>query len=518
MADETTLRNRRRRSSPRDRDNKEAQQAIAEAVKPIARPYPAMDVMSQDQVEHVHAQSLALLRDVGLRFLSPVTWPILEQNGCQVDRDSGQVKFPPEVVEAFLTHTPKTFTLHARNSENDLIIGNEHIHFGSASSAPNVIDMDRGRRPGTNVDFENLVRLHQALPACAFHSGHAVEPIDMPANTRHLTSALSWATLSDKAVRVYAIGNTRVEDSLELVALARGVSRDDLLGQPSLHASISVNSPLVVDEPLIEGAMTLARNGQVNIVSPVAFSGAMSPITLSGSIIQCNAEAIGVIAFLQMVNPGSPCLYGVLTTPIDMKSGAPAMGVPETVTGTLAAGQMARRYGIPQRLMLGSTSNAPDAQSAWETMFSLWAAVLSGAHMVYHSVGWMEGGLTTGFEKSILDAEMIGMMGALRGSIDFSDTQEAMAAIAEVGPGGHFLGSSHTMSRYRDAIHLPMIADWRAFEFWQKDGAPDAAARANAKWKQILEDFTPPPLADDRQDALKAFVDRRIREIGDDEV
>jgi trimethylamine--corrinoid protein Co-methyltransferase len=518
MTDTTDMPRRAAGRGGRKRATRGAVPDAGPALTHIRRPYAPVDVMTAEQEAHVHAMSLRLLAEVGLRFLSPETWPILEREGCKVDRDTGQVLFPPEVVEALLAKAPARFSLHARNPANDLVIGDDSVHFGSASSAPNVIDMDRGRRPGTNADFEDLVRLHQALPACAFHSGHAVEPIDMPANTRHLTSALSWHTLSDKVVRAYAIGETRIEDSLDMVALARGVSRDDLRKTPCAHASINVNSPLVVDAPLIEGAMVLARNGQVNVISPVAFSGAMSPITLSGSIIQCNAEAIGVIAFLQMVAPGAPCLYGVLSTPIDMKSGAPAMGVPETVTGTLAAGQMARRYGVPQRLMLGSTSNAPDAQSAWETMFSLWAAMLSGAHMVYHAVGWMEGGLTTGFEKSILDAEMIGMMSALRGGIDFSDTEEAMAAIADVGPGGHFLGSSHTMSRYRDAIHAPMIADWRPYEFWEKDGAPDASQRANAKWKEMLAGFTPPPLPDDRRAAMEDHVARRIREIGDDEI
>jgi len=469
------------RKGGRNRSAHKAASAPEPSVRQIRNPYDPIDVMTQEQEAHVHAMSRRLPSEVGLRFLSPETWPILERKGCRVDRDTGQVRFPPEVVEAFLAHAPERFTLHAPDPRNDLSIGDGHIHFGSASSAPNVIDMDRGRRPGTNADFKDLVRLHQMLAACAFHSGHAVEPIDTPVNTRHLSIALSWYILSDKLVLIYAIGRTRVEDSLDMAALARGISREDLRLTLCLHASINVNSPLVVDAPLIEGAMALALNGQVNVVSPVAFSGAMSPISLSGSIIQCNAEAIGVIAFLQMVAPGARCLYGVLSTPIDMKAGATAMGVPETVTGALAAGQMARRYRLPQRSMLGSTSNAPDAQSAWETMFSLWAAMLSGANMVYHSVGWMEGGLTTGFEKSILDAEMIGMMGALRGGIDFSDTEEAMATIAEVGPGGHFLGCDPTMSRYRNAMHLPMIADWRAYEFWQKDGAPDAAARVNAK-------------------------------------
>jgi len=282
---------------------------------------------------------------------------------------------------------------------------------------------------------------------------------------------------------------------------------------PRLHASISVNSPLVVDEPLMEAAMLLAENGQANIVSPVAFAGAMSPITLSGSLIQCNAEALGVIAFLQMVKAGAPCFYGVLTTPIDMKSGAPAMGVPETVTGTLSNGQMARRYGLPQRLMLGSSSVAPDAQGAYETMFSLWAAMLCGAHCIYHAHGWMEAGLTTGYEKTIIDSEMIGMMGALSGRIDLDDAEEAIAAIAEVGPGGHFLGSPHTMSRYQDAFHTPILSDWRPYEFWEAAGSPDTAERANAKWKEILENFEPPPIDTDVAEALDDYVERRSREL-----
>lgn len=485
---------------------------------PITRPYRPIDVLSLEEEERVHQLSLRVLEKIGLKFMSEKAWPILEANGCMVDRETGVTKFPPEVVEHFLALAPSQFTMKARNPDHDLIFGNEHIHFGSASSAPNVIDLDRGRRPGTRKDFEDLVRLNQMIPTCAFHSGHPVEPIDTPVNTRHLSSMRAWQTLSDKVTRVYAIGETRVEDNLDMVAIAHGIDRADIAKAPRLHASISVNSPLVVDEPLLEGAMLLAKNGQACIISPVAFAGAMSPITLSGSLIQCNAEAIGVIAFLQMVNAGAPCFYGVLTTPIDMKSGAPAMGVPETVTGTLSNGQMARRYKLPQRLMLGSSSVAPDAQGAYETMFSLWAAMLCGAHCVYHAHGWMEAGLTTGFEKTIIDAEMIGMMGALRGGLDFSDAEEAIEAIAEVGPGGHFLGAAHTMSRYREAFHEPILSDWRPYEFWIADGGPDAATRANAKWKEMLKAYEPPPMDPSVVEALDAFIARRTAEIGDSEI
>lgn len=500
------------------RQRRERAAAFDTTFTPARRAYAPLNVMSAEQEDLVHRQSLHLLQEVGLKFLSPETWPILERAGCRIDRETGMVWLPAEVVEHHLAKAPQQFTLKARNPANDLGCGGEQIHYGSASSAPNVLDREAGRRPGTQADFEALVKLNQILPTCGFHSGHPVEPIDTPANTRHLTSSRAWHGLSDKVTRIYAIGRTRTRDSIEMMRIAYGLDAAEVRAAPRLHASINVNSPLVVDAPLIEGAMEMGAAGQAVVISPVAFAGAMSPITLSGSIIQCNAECIGTIAFLQMANPGAPCFYGVLTTPVDMKSGAPAMGVPETVTGTLANGQMARRYRLPQRVMLGSTSNAPDAQGAWETMFSLWAAQLGGAHLVYHAHGWMEGGLTTGFEKTILDSEMIGMMGALQGAIDFSDTAEAMAAIAEVGPGGHFLGAPHTLARYETAFHLPMLSDWRPYEFWAAAGAPDAAARATAKWKEMLAAYQAPPMDPARLEELDAFVARRTEEIGSDEI
>jgi len=507
-------RTRRNRDTNQMRKASEGTQPFA----PLSHAYEPINILTAEKEQQVHDLSLKLLEEIGLKFLSEETWPILEQSGCKVVRETGMVYFPSDVLEHFLALAPNEFTMKARNSANDLHIGGNCIHYGSASSAPNSLNMDRGRRPGTQADFEDLVKLNQMLGTCAFHTGHPVEPIDTPANTRHLTSAYSWHTLSDKVTRVYAIGRTRVKDSLAMAEIAYGLNPEQLKETPLIHGSINVNSPLVVDAPLSEAAMELALNGQVNVISPVAFAGAMSPITISGSIIQCNAEAIGMIAFLQMVKAGSPCFYGVLTTPVDMKSGAPAMGVPETVTGTLANGQMARRYKLPQRVMLGSTSNAPDAQSAYESMFSLWAAQLSGAHIVYHAHGWMEGGLTTGYEKTILDSEMIGMMGALRGEMLLSDADEVLDAIKEVGPGGHFLGSSHTMSRYETAFHSPILSDWRPYEFWKNAGAPDTAERAHKKWKAMLEAYRPPFIDDGIKEQLAEFVAMRTKEIGDQEI
>jgi trimethylamine--corrinoid protein Co-methyltransferase len=504
-----TRRNRERTRRTKDSEPQEQPFTL------MKRPYRPIEVMSADEVEFIHQMSLRLLRDVGLRFDLEEAWPILEANGCSVDRSSGLTKFPPEVVDHFLALTPSEFTLLARDPAKSLHMGGDYIHYGSASSAPNVMDLDNGRRPGTQKDFDNLVKINHMIGSCHFHTGHPVEPIDAPANTRHLTSTLSWATLSDKVYRNYCIGATRALDAMAMTQIAHQVDDATFEQAPRLMGIINVNSPLVMDAPLLEGAIELVKRGQLVVVSPVAFAGAMSPITLSGSLVQTNAEAIGVMAFLQMVAPGAPLIYGVLTTPVDMKSGAPAMGVPETVTGTLANGQMARYYNVPQRVMLGSTSNAVDGQAAYESMMSIWGNMLSGAHIVFHAHGWMEGGLTTSYEKTIMDAEMIQMIGALTPRIDMTDMEEVMHAIAEVGPGGHFLNSDHTMPRYMTAFHRPLISDWRPYEHWSAAGSPATDQRANAKWKAMLKAYRPPPMEAGVREALEGYVARRSEEIGD---
>ncbi len=485
---------------------------------PITRPYPPMAVLTEDQVDEVHRLSLRILADIGLEFMAPQTWPILEEAGCAVDHDTGMVRFPPAAVDHYLSLAPAQFNMVARDPAKTVFFGGDNIVYGSASSAPNVLDADRGRRPGTGDTFQDLVKLNHLIPSSHVFCGHPVEPIDWPANTRHLDSVYNWLTLSDKVFRLYAIGETRAQDGLAMIEIGHGISREQLREAPRTYTVFNVNSPLKIDEPLLLGSMELAKNNQAVVVSPVAFSGAMSPITQGGSLIQHNAESIGVIAFLQMFAPGSPVFYGSLVTPVDMKSGAPAMGVPETITGTIAAGQMARRYNLPQRIMLGSTSNAVDAQAAYETLMSIWSGYLSGAHLVHHGHGWMEGGLTTGYEKTVLDADLIQMMAALEPTIDLSDAEEAIDAIASVGPGGHFLGSAHTMSRYQTAFHTPKLSDWRPYEFWEDAGSPDTAQRANALWKEMLANYQRPPIDPAIDNALQEYVAKRKLEIGDQEI
>ncbi len=484
----------------------------------MRRRFPPSTVLSDDEVHEVHRLSMRVLSEIGLTFHAESAWDTLEANGCPVDRDTGNVRFDPAVVEHCVGLAPGGFEMAARDPGKTVHFGGDSIVWGSASSAPNVVDAERGRRPGTGDDFQKLIKLGHMIPSCHLFGGHSVEPIDRPPNTRHLDSVFDWITLSDKALRVYGIGTTRVEDGLEMIKIGYGIDEDQLRSMPHTMSILNVNSPLLVDEPLVLGSIALAKRGQATVVSPVAMSGAMSPITASGSLIQHNAESVGVSAYLQMEVPGCPLFYGSLVATVDMRSGAPAMGVPEAVTGAIAAGQMARFYDMPYRTWLGSTSNTLDSQATYETMMSIMAAHMGGAHFVHHGHGWMQGGLTTGFEKTMLDADLIQMYDAIKPRIDFSDADEVIDAIKEVGAGGHFLGSPHTMTRYTSEFHTPALSDWSNYEAWEEAGSTRVIDRATSAWKELLEAYEAPPLEDAVRAELSEFVERRKREIGTEDI
>jgi trimethylamine--corrinoid protein Co-methyltransferase len=258
----------------------------------------------------------------------------------------------------------------------------------------------------------------------------------------------------------------------------------------------------------------MALHGQPVVMTPFTLSGAMSPATIAGALAQQNAEALAGIAFIQMVKPGAPAIYGGFTSNVDMKTGAPAFGTPEYTRAALAGGQLARRYGFPYRSSNACAANTVDAQAAYESEMSIWGAVMGHANMVMHGAGWMEGGLVASFEKMIVDAEMLQMMAEFLQPIVVDEDTLALDAIREVGPGGHFFGAAHTLARYETAFYAPMVSDWRNFESWREAGAVDAAHRANLIWKQLLNEFVPPPLDPAIDEALKDFVARRKREGG----
>jgi trimethylamine--corrinoid protein Co-methyltransferase len=259
--------------------------------------------------------------------------------------------------------------------------------------------------------------------------------------------------------------------------------------------------------------MTMAESGQGIIVTPFTLAGAMSPVTIAGSLAQQTAEALGVIAFTQMVRAGTPVIFGGFTSNVDMKSGAPAFGTPEYVRAVIIGGQVARRWKLPYRSSNVTSSNTVDVQAATESMMSLWATVMSHANLVLHATGWLEGGLTASFEKSIIDADMIAGMCAWLQPLDISAAALGYEAIAATPPGGHFFGADHTLARFETAFHQSMTNDLRPFQTWAEDGARTATDRANRIWKSLLEHYEPPPLDPGIREAIDAYVERRKREI-----
>jgi trimethylamine--corrinoid protein Co-methyltransferase len=474
--------------------------------------YPPYEIFSADEVESIHVASLRVLREIGMNFLLPQAREILAQAGAEVD--GARVRFDPALIEEKVGLAPSELVLHARNPAHSVHLGGRSLVFAVVGSAPNVSDLERGRRTGNFEDYCNLIRLGQSLNIAHLIAGYPVEPIDLDPRTRHLDAVAAMAKLSDKVLYGYALGRTRMEDAIEMVRIVRGVDRDTLLREPSLQTVVNANSPLQYDVPMLEGAIAMAHAGQPVIWTPFTLAGAMAPVTVAGALVQQNAEALAGIAFAQCVRAGAPAVYGSFTSNVDMKSGAPAFGTPEYVKATLASGQLARRYRLPWRASNANASNAPDGQAVYESEMSIWACVLAHCNLVKHALGWLEGGLCASYEKFILDAEMLQMMGAFLNPLDTDEDALALSAIAEVGPGKHYFQAAHTMARYRDAFYAPLLSDWRNFETWQESGAPDATRRANTIWKRLLAEYEEPTLAPERAEELAAFVAKRTEEGG----
>jgi trimethylamine---corrinoid protein Co-methyltransferase len=477
-------------------------------------PYKPIEVLRPEQVEKIHEASLRILEEIGMEFLDAEALSILKAAGVKVEAGSQRVRLDRGLVLESIAKTPREVTLHARNPEHNLTFGADHVNFGSVASAPNVSDMDRGRRPGNFQDYCDLLKLVQTYNIVQFTGGYPVEPADRPPATRHLDAHLAAITLTDKLWHPYSLGRHRIADAIEMICIARGITKDQLKREPSLFSIVNSNSPLRLDVPMLQGLMEMARHGQPVVLTPFTLSGAMAPVTIAGALAQQNAEALAGITMIQLVAPGVPAMYGGFTSNVDMKSGAPAFGTPEYTRAAMAGGQLARRYGFPYRSSNACAANAVDAQAAYESEMSIWGAVMGGVNMMLHGAGWMEGGLVASFEKFILDVEMLQMMGEFLQPLEVNDATLGLDAMADVGPGGHFFGTAHTMARYETAFYSPILSDWRNYETWRLAGAQTAEQRANAIWKQALAEFQPPPLDPAVTEALEAFVAKRKEEGG----
>ncbi|OED36428.1 methyltransferase [Chromatiales bacterium (ex Bugula neritina AB1)] len=475
-----------------------------------------VEPLDEEQINLIHEASMTLLEEQGIEVLGDMALEVLRKAGADVG-DDGLVRMDRHLLMESISKAPGKFSVMPRNPDNILEVGGDVINFGLVSGPPNVHDCINGRRMGNIADFENLVRFGQFFNVITFFGNQATAPTDLPANTRHLDTLMASITLSDKPFFSIGIGAGRSLDAARMCAIARGLKLQDLVASPSAMTNININSPRKLDDSMAYGAMQLAALGQPVTVTPFTLMGAMTPATLGGALVQQNAEALFGIALLQLTRPGAPTIYGGFTSNVDMRSGAPAFGTPENSLANLAGGQLARFYKLPHRTSACNAANSVDAQATYETQMALWGSVMGHGNLIYHTAGWLEGGLVASFEKVIIDCEMLQHMTQFLQPIKIDLEEIGLEAMEQVGPGGHFFGCDHTMSRYKNAFYQPFISDWQNHESWVEAGSKDATQRATEIWPRILEEFEPPPLDPAIYEELQEYVAKRKEELGKDE-
>lgn len=480
----------------------------------ISNRFTPLTVLSEDEVEAIHEASLDVLEQVGVEIMSESGRNLLKDAGAQLASTGDIVYIDRGLVQEGLQTVRPSFCIHARNPKHNIEFGKGKINFATVGSAPHSSDLDRGRRTGNLKDYRDFIRLAQQLNIIHLFGGYPVEPIDVHPSIRHLECLRDYVLLSDKVFHAYSLGRQRNLDALKIIQIARQLTDEELNEQPSLLTVINSNSPLRYDANMVEGIIEMSLRNQIVVMTPFTLAGAMAPVSLAGAVTQQNAEVLAGLVISQKTRAGAPFVYGGFTSNVDMRSGSPAFGTPEYMKAALASGQMARRYRLPFRSSNTNAANSVDAQSAYESVFSLWGAVNAHADLVLHAAGWMEGGLTASFEKFVMDADLLQMVAEYMLPIKVNQEEIAIDAMRQAGHGGHFFGTDHTQARYRNAFYSPMISDWRNFETWSEAGSPQASEHANRMYKKLLAEYEPPPLDESVRDELNDFVDSRIRDGG----
>ncbi|WFU00642.1 trimethylamine methyltransferase family protein [Rhizobium sp. CB3171] len=503
---------RRRRAGGRgaERSRKPSGAKYLNLVNNLAR----TELLSPEALDDIHEASLTVLEEIGMDIILPEARERMKAAGADVTPGTERVRFDRGMITELIASVPSTFTLHARNPLRNVQIGGKNLVFAQVASAPFVADREGGRRAGNQEDFRKLIKLAQSYDVIHMTGGYPVEPIDIHASVRHLDCLSDIVKLTDKAFHCYSLGKQRNLDAIEIARIGRGISMEQMEREPSLFTVINSSSPLRLDGPMLQGIIEMSSRGQVVIVTPFTLAGAMAPVTIAGALVQQNAEALCGIAFSQMVRKGAPVMYGGFTSNVDMKTGAPAFGTPEYMKAVIAGGQLARRYGIPYRTSNTNASNTLDAQAAYESALSLWALTQGGGNFVLHAAGWSEGGLTASFEKFILDVDMLQMVAEFLTPLDVSSDALALDAVRDVGPGGHYFGTAHTLARYETAFYSPILSDWRNYETWTEAGRPTTYDHANRAFKETLAHYERPPLDPAIEEELNAFVAKRKAEGG----
>ena len=504
-----------RKGRKKQRQNQHAENPAENDIRyrNLKNPFKPIEILSLDQVNTIHLASLRVLEEIGIKVLYAPAIDKYRDAGALVNDKTGIVRIGREIVEDALGSVAEKITIKARNPSRSVTFGNDHLVFVTVAGPPHVTDLDRGRRAGDLASHIEYTRLSQSYDVIGV-VGAAVEPLDVPLPVRHLEQTLNCLLYSDKPGFVWCRGQDVLNDSLELTRIANGLGHDEFRNTPCCYSVANVNSPLQLDVPMSHGIMHMAQMGQVMIVTPFTLAGAMAPITLIGAINQQNAEALAGITLSQLTRPGAPVVYGGFTSNVDMKSGSPAFGTPEYAQGAMITGQLTRFYRIPYRSSGSNTSTNVDAQAAYETQMSLWSALMGGCNFFLHAAGWLEGGLSSSYEKLIIDVEMLQMLAEMLRQPEVNEDTLAFDAMKEVGPGGHFFGCAHTMSRYENAFYSPLVSSWDNYENWFEQGQLSVTQRANRLWKDTLASYREPPMDRRVKQKLERFVERRKKEGG----
>ena len=484
-----------------------------ETAKYIERNIPNFEVLNEEALDIIEYNAETVLEEIGVNFVeNPAALERWREAGADIDGE--RVRIPRGLARKLCSTAPSTFTQHARNPERSVVVGGRNLVLAPVYGPPFVRDNMGGRRYATMEDFRKFVKLGY-MSKWLHHSGGTVcEPTDLPVNKRHLDMLHAHMTLSDKPFMGSVTEPSRAQDSVEMCEILFG--RDFVQENTVMTSLININSPMTFDDVMMGALEVYAKNNQACIISPFIVGGAMAPVSVAGTLTQVLAEVLAGIAYSQLIRPGAPVIMGAFVTSIDMNSGAPTFGTPEASHITYGAGQLARRLGLPYR-SAGSFcgSKLPDAQAAYETANSLNMGLLSGVNFMLHSCGWLEGGLVSSFEKFVMDADQLGTLHHLAQGVSVDENAQALDAIREVGPGGHYLGCAHTQENFKSAFWKSDLLDYKPYETWEDEGARDTQVLAALRVEKMLADYQQPAIDPSVNEALSDYMSRKKAEVPD---
>ncbi|MCY4209122.1 MAG: trimethylamine methyltransferase family protein [Roseovarius sp.] len=484
-----------------------------ESAKFIERNIPNFDILNDEALEIIECNAETVLEEIGVNFVSnPSSLKRWKEAGADVEGE--RVRLPRGLARELIKTAPSTYVQHARNPKRNVEIGGKNLVLAPVYGPPFVSDLDGGRRYAMLHDFEQLVKLGY-MSKWLHHSGGTVcEPTDVPVNKRHLDMLKAHMTLSDKPFMGSVTDPGRAQDSVDMCSILFG--ENFVQNNTVMTSLININSPLTFDDVMMGSMEIYARNNQACIVSPFIVGGAMAPVSVAGTLTQVLAEVLAGIAYNQLCRPGAPVIMGAFVTSIDMNSGAPTFGTPEAANITFGAGQLARRLGLPYRSAGGfSGSKLPDAQAAYESAYSLNSGLLSGVNFMLHSCGWLEGGLVSSYEKFVMDGDQLGILHHLSMGVSVDENNQAMDAIREVGPEGHYLGCAHTQANFKSAFWRSGILDYKPYETWLEEGGRDTVSQANLRMKEMLANYQQPAMDPGISEGIDEFVEEKKRSMLD---